>query len=265
MQQLAEKKGVVFHFNANVEKIVTEKSLVTGLQVNGELLSCDGVIAAADYNHVEETLLPAGERNYTAKYWDKKVMAPSCLIFYLGINKKIDRLHHHSLFFDTSLDEHANQIYQHPQWPTKPLFYVSCPSKTDSSVAPSGFENLFLLMPIAAGLSDNNETREKYFSIMLNRLEAFAGEPIQSHIVFNRSYCISNFMDDYNSYKGNAYGLANTLLQTAVLKPTIRNKQLKNLFYAGQLTVPGPGVPPSIISGKIAAELLNKHLTKKKS
>jgi phytoene desaturase len=263
MQHVAEQKGVVFHFDANVDQIVTDKGLVTGLQVNGAPFNCDGVIAAADYNHVEEKLLSPGERNYSGKYWDKKVMAPSCLIFYLGIDKKIARLQHHTLFFDESLDEHANQIYTDPQWPTKPLFYVCCPSKTDSSVAPPGHENLFLLMPIATGLRDDEETREKYYSIMINRLEAFAGESIHNHIAFSKSYCIKNFVGDYNSYKGNAYGLANTLMQTAILKPKIKNKQLKNLFYAGQLTVPGPGVPPSIISGKIAAGLLNDYLTKK--
>ena len=190
-------------------------------------------------------------------------MAPSCLIFYLGIDKKLPRLNHHTLFFDESLNDHANQIYEDPQWPTNPLFYVCCPSKTDSTVAPPGNENLFLLMPIAAGLNDNAETRDKYYSIMINRLEDFVGESVHNHVLYRRSYCIKNFISDYNSYKGNAYGLANTLSQTAILKPKIKNKQLRNLFYAGQLTVPGPGVPPSIISGKIAAGLLNKYLTKK--
>ncbi|WP_240347794.1 phytoene desaturase family protein [Longitalea arenae] len=263
MQFIAEQNGVTFHFNTNVEKIISTTNRVSGLQVNGNYFPCDGLIAAADYHHVEEKLLADGERNYNGKYWNNKVMAPSCLIFYLGIDKKLARLKHHTLFFDERLDDHADQIYKDPQWPDKPLFYVCCPSKTDDSVAPPGHENLFLLMPVAAGLQDNEYTREKYYSIMMNRLEAFAGESIHDHIVYRRSYCIKNFISDYNAYKGNAYGLANTLSQTAVLKPKIRNKQLKNLFYAGQLTVPGPGVPPSIISGKIAAGLLDKHLTKK--
>ena len=242
---------------------MTASGRVTGLQVNSQTIECDGVVAAADYNHVEENLLPAGTENYNEKYWNKKVMAPSCLIYYLGIDKKLLRLHHHTLFFDEDLNHHADQIYKDPQWPTKPLFYVCCPSKTDDTVAPPGHENLFLLMPIAAGLTDNKDTREKYYTIMMKRLEEFAGESVHNHVVYRQSYCVNDFISDYNSYKGNAYGLANTLSQTAILKPTIRNKQLKNLFYSGQLTVPGPGVPPSIISGKIAAGLLNKHLTKK--
>jgi phytoene desaturase len=262
MQHIAEKKGVVFHCTANVEKIITSKQRVAGLMVNGTMVSLDGVIGAADYNHIETTMLAPHERNYDDKYWHRKVMAPSCLIFYLGINKKLDRLHHHTLFFDESLDEHANEIYQHPRWPAKPLFYVCCPSRTDNTVAPIGHENLFLLMPIAAGLPDNSAIREQYYSIMISRLESFAGEPISNHLVYKESYCLNDFVSDYNSYKGNAYGLANTLSQTALLKPVIKNKRLKNLFYAGQLTVPGPGVPPSIISGKIAAELLHTYLTK---
>ncbi|AEW03240.1 phytoene dehydrogenase [Niastella koreensis] len=262
MQRIAEKNGVVFHCNANVEKIITAKQHAVGLRVNGEAVVCDGVIGAADYNHIEETLLAPHERNYDDKYWRRRVMAPSCLIFYLGVSKKIKRLQHHSLFFDASLNDHANQIYQDPSWPTRPLFYVCCPSKTDNSVAPAGHENLFLLMPIAAGLDDTPETREKYYSIMMSRLEGFAGESIQQHLVYKESYCINNFVSEYNAFKGNAYGLANTLSQTAVLKPSIKNKHLKNLFYSGQLTVPGPGVPPCLISGKIAAELLNNYLTK---
>ncbi|WP_242696243.1 phytoene desaturase family protein [Longitalea luteola] len=263
MQQVAAKNGVVFHFNANVEKIISSSNKVTGLKVNGKAIPFHGLVAAADYNHVEEKLLAADERNYNGKYWNKKVMAPSCLIFYLGIDKRLARLKHHTLFFDERLDEHAHQIYGDPQWPDRPLFYVCCPSKTDDTVAPPGHENLFLLMPVAAGLTDNEDTRAKYYSIMMNRLEDFAGESIHNHIVYKRSYCIKNFISDYNAYKGNAYGLANTLSQTAILKPKIRNRQLKNLFYAGQLTVPGPGVPPSIISGRIAAGLLDKYLTKK--
>ncbi len=223
---------------------------------------CDGVIASADYHHVEENLLNAGERNYDDKYWNKKTLAPSCLVFYLGINKKLPRLNHHTLFFDENLEQHIHQIYDQPGWPDSPLFYACCPSKTDNSVAPPGNENIFLLMPVAPDLEDTEQTREKYFSIFIKRMEEFTGESIQPYIIYKKSYCIKDFIADYNSYKGNAYGLANTISQTALFKPRIKNRKLKNLFYAGQLTVPGPGVPPCIISGKIAAGLLDKHLTK---
>jgi phytoene desaturase len=260
MQTIAQKNGAVFHFNAPVQKVVTDNGLVKGLEVNGETFACDGLVAAADYHHVEEALLAPGERNYDELYWNSRVLAPSSLIFYLGINKKINRLHHHTLFFDESLDAHADEIYTTPQWPARPLFYACCPSKTDDSVAPPGCENVFLLMPVAPGLEDTDAIRETYFSMLMQRLEQFAGEAIAPHIIYKQSYCIKDFTSDYNSYKGNAYGLANTLSQTAILKPKIKNYRLKNLFYAGQLTVPGPGVPPSIISGKIAAGLLNEYL-----
>jgi phytoene desaturase len=127
-------------------------------------------------------------------------------------------------------------------------------------VAPAGHENLFLLMPLAAGLPDSEDLRERYFNIMMDRLEGHLGKEIRSHIDFRKSYCVSDFVNDYNSYKGNAYGLANTLRQTAFMKPSISNKRVKNLYYAGQLTVPGPGVPPSLISGKIAAKQLSAYL-----
>ena len=264
MKYIAEQHGVNFHFNAEVEKIITCNEQVTALSVNGTRFLTDGVVAAADYHHIEQALLDKDYRNYNRNYWDKKIFAPSCLIFYLGVNKKIERLQHHTLFFDGDLDQHADDIYTHQQWPSNPLFYVCCPSRTDDLIAPPGHENIFLLMPLSPGLHDDESIREKYFLVMIKRLEHFAGEPICSGIVFKKSYCVTDFMNDYNACKGNAYGLANTLSQTAFLKPKIKNQKLKNLFYAGQLTVPGPGVPPSIVSGKIAAGLLHKQLQKMK-
>ncbi|MEJ7693737.1 phytoene desaturase family protein [Daejeonella sp.] len=260
---LAKSHGAKFHFNSAVERIIVEKDKVRSISVKSSEIVVDAVIASADYHHVEDKLIPASHRNYSEKYWEKKTFAPSCLIFYLGLNKKIDKLNHHTLFFEEDLLDHSKEIYKNPKWPVKPLFYVCCPSKSDDSLAPEGHENLFLLMPIAPGLEDGEELRETYFRIMIQRLEKQIGEEIYEFIDFKRSYCVSNFVEDYNSYKGNAYGLANTLRQTAVLKPCIRNKKIGNLFYAGQLTVPGPGVPPALISGKIVAETLHRHLNKK--
>ena len=264
MKWIAEKYGANFHFNAPVSGILTNNGRAAALKVNDNRFLVNGVVAAADYHHVEQVLLDENSRNYENDYWHKKTFAPSSLIFYLGLNKKIGRLQHHTLFFDEDLDQHADDIYSTPQWPSRPLFYVCCPSRSDDSLAPAGHENIFLLMPLAPGLNDDELMREKYFAQLVKRLEDFVGEPICPYIVFKKSYCLKDFENDYNAFKGNAYGLANTLSQTAILKPKIRNHKLKNLFYAGQLTVPGPGVPPSIISGKIAAGLLNKQLQKKK-
>jgi phytoene desaturase len=260
MVQVAKKNGTTLHLNATVEKIEVENKKVKNIIVNGEIFNCDAVLASADYHHVENKLLEPKYRNYTENYWAKRTFAPSCLIYYLGITKKIESLNHHTLFFDEDLEQHSKEIYKTPQWPAKPLFYVCCPSKSDNDIAPEGCENLFLLMPIAPGLEDNETMREKYFKLMMSRLEKKVNEPILPHIDYKKSYCVNDFVIDYNAYKGNAYGLANTLLQTAILKPKIRNKKITNLFYAGQLTVPGPGVPPSIISGNVVANQLLNYL-----
>ncbi len=262
MTKVAEKNNTTFHYNTNVEKIYIENNRAKNITVNNKIFYCDAVIASADYQHVESKLLPAAYRNYTQTYWDKKTFAPSCLIYYIGISKKINNLNHHTLFFDHDFQQHSEEIYKTPKWPAKPLFYVCCTSKTDENVAPIGHENLFLLMPIATALEDNEEIREKYFHIMMERLERITKNSLLPYIDYKKSYCIKDFILDYNSFKGNAYGLANILKQTAILKPKIKNKKINNLFYAGQLTVPGPGVPPSIISGKIAANLLIKQLNK---
>ena len=258
MQQVAEKQGAIFHFNKTVEKINTSHNKITSLQINGENITFDTVIASSDYHHTE-TLLEERLRNYTEEYWQSRTFAPSSLIFYLGINQTIPNLKHHTLFFENDLDEHIDCIYGEKQWPAHTLFYACCPSKTDKIVAPKGKENLFWLMPLAIDIDDDEKNREKYLAEMLSRLEKHTGiADLASKIEYQRSYCVTDFVQDYNAYGGNAYGLANTLNQTAVLKPKMRNKKVNNLFYTGQLTVPGPGVPPSIISGKIVANEITK-------
>ncbi|WP_291149989.1 phytoene desaturase family protein [Flavobacterium sp. UBA7680] len=257
MKKVAEEQGAFFHFNSPVEKIVTYEGAVKGIVVNGELKEFDAVIASSDYHHTE-TLLNKELRNYKEKYWKSRTFAPSCLIYYLGFKERIPNLKHHTLFFENDMDNHIFTIYEDKQWPEKPLFYVCCPSKTDAGLAPDGHENVFFLMPLATGLTDNETIRERYFQEMIQRLEQHTGvNDLLSKMDYKRSYCVDDFTNDYNAYEGNAYGLANTLKQTAVLKPSIKNKQLSNLFYTGQLTVPGPGVPPSIISGKIVAKEVN--------
>jgi phytoene desaturase len=268
MVQVAKELGVNFKLGEEVESIDIEngvakkihtKVLMTGVENE---YSFDVLIGAGDYHHIETDLLPAKYQSYSQKYWDSRVMAPSSLLFYVGLNKKIPGVTHHSLFFDTDFGVHGKEIYDNPQWPTNPLFYASVPSVTDPSVAPAGGENLFLLIPIAAGLEgDTEEVREKYFKILIDRLEKKWGTSIGDSIVYKRSFAVADFKNDYHSFKGNAYGLANTLMQTAIFKPSCRSKKVKNLYYTGQLTIPGPGVPPSLISGEVVADLVHKNYT----
>jgi len=261
-KKIAEQVGVTFETSQNVHLLEIDSYKINHIHANGGSKKVDAVIGTADYHHIENALLHDRYRSYPESYWDERTFAPSCLLFYLGVSKKIDKLRHHNLFFDEDFEQHAVEIYKDKKWPSNPLFYVCCPSKTDPSVAPQGSENLFVLMPIAIGLVDSDETREKYYNLLMSRLEKFAGEDIRSQVVFKKSYATSDFIHDYNAYKGNAYGLANTLMQTAIFKPKLKSKKVKNLFYAGQLTVPGPGVPPSIISGQIAANELLKFLNR---
>lgn len=254
MEKLAVEQGVKFQFNSVVEQLPVENGKATGVIVGGELIPFDYVVAGADYHHVEQQLLPERYRRYSPSYWNHRVMAPSSLLFYLGLNKRVSGLLHHTLFFDEDFTRHSREIYEEPQWPSAPQFYVSCASQTDSGIAPEGGENLVILIPVAPGLTDTDETRDKYYTMVMARLEKITGQSLQDHVVFKRTYAHADFISDYNAFKGNAYGLANTLLQTANLKPSILNKKVSNLFYTGQLTVPGPGVPPSLISGQVVAD-----------
>lgn len=260
MESIAITEGVEIHLNEEVIQITSENGKANKVITNKNTFEVDAVIAAADYAHVDNTLLNKTDANYNEKYWDTRTMSPSSLLFYVGVNKRLKNILHHNLFFDEDFELHAKEIYTEPQWPTKPLFYVCCPSLLDRSTAPEEHENMFFLIPLAPNLTDSEAERERYFEMMLNRLERYTGESIRNNIVVKRSYAMTDFVKDYHSYKGNAYGLANTLLQTAFLKPKMKSKKLKNLVYAGQLTVPGPGVPPAIISGQLAAKEINKIL-----
>ena len=264
MTTLAKSLNVEIITNSLISKIEVIDDVAKGVVVNSNFFGFDAVISSADYHHTEMVLLESAYRNYTESYWEKKVFAPSSVLFYLGINKKLKNLLHHNLFFDTDYEKHAKDIYEKPNWTEKPLFYVCCPSQTDKTVAPENHENLFILIPHAIQLEENQEVVEKYFRNVIERIEKYTEESISSHIIFKRQFTARNFIEEYNSYKGNAYGLANTLLQTAFLKPKVKSKKVKNLFYTGQLTVPGPGVPPAIISGKIVAKEVHTYLSQKK-
>ena len=246
--------------NQEVKSIYVPNGHATKVITQDQEYMADVVIGAADYHHVEQQLLAAPQRSYTNQYWQKRTMAPSSLLFYLGIDKPLEGLQHHNLFFDEDFEQHAVEIYDKPQWPSKPLFYVCCPSKTDPSVAPEGCENLFILIPLAPDLEDQDSIREKYYHIVMDRLEKLTGQNIRQHVIYKRSFAHRDFKEDYHAFKGNAYGLANTLMQTAFLKPKLKSKKVSNLYYAGQLTTPGPGVPPSLISGQVVAHEIDKSL-----
>ncbi|MCL9809022.1 phytoene desaturase family protein [Flavobacterium luminosum] len=258
LEKLAKELGVTIQTNSNVENIIVENGKANGIKVNGTIIAADVVLSGADYHH-SETLLEPKYRAYSEKYWNKKTFAPSSLLFYVGFDKKIDNVEHHSLFFDVDFNEHAKDIYDKPKWPTEPLFYASFPSKTDAIAAPEGKEAGIFLIPLAPGLEDTPELRENYFNIIIERLEKLTQQKVRENIIFKESFCVNDFIKEYNSYKGNAYGMANTLLQTAFLRPKLKSKKVNDLYFTGQLTVPGPGVPPALISGKLVSELIQKH------
>lgn len=260
--KVAKDEGVEILLNKEVTEIITEKGRATCVMAGQERFDADIIVAGGDYRHTEQVLLKKEDRVYSENYWETRTMSPSALLFYVGINKKLTGVLHHSLFFDEDFEQHADEIYKKPAWPVKPLFYVSVSSKTDSGCAPEGCENLVFLIPLAPGLKDDDAIREHYFDIIVKRFEQRTGQTIRDNIMVKRSYAIKDFEEDYHSYKGNAYGLANTLRQTAFLKPKMKSRKIRNLFYTGQLTVPGPGVPPAIISGQIVAKEIKRQIEK---
>jgi phytoene desaturase len=266
MYQLALELGVKFHFNEEAKQILIENGAAETLVTNKSTYKTNVIISGADYHFTEEKLLPQDYRSYSETYWNKRVMAPSCLLYFIGLNKKLINVVHHSLFFDVPFDQHANEIYNEPKWPTDPLFYVSINSVSDPSVAPENCDSMVLLIPIASGLQGDDETiREKYFQKIIGRMEKHTGQSIFDSVIYKKTFSVSDFANEYNSFRGNAYGLANTLIQTALFKPSCKSKKVKNLFYTGQLTVPGPGVPPCLISGEVVANEVIKEFKRKKA
>ncbi|MDW8849014.1 phytoene desaturase family protein [Flavobacterium sp. MMLR14_040] len=259
IEKLALELGVTFETNSPIEKIIIENKTATGILINGKTINADIILSGADYHHTE-TLLDETFRTYSDKYWESRVFAPSSLLFFVGFNKKIENVTHHALFFDVDFNQHAADIYDHPKWPDAPLFYANFPSKTDKTAAPEGMESGFFLIPLAPGINDSEELREEYFEKIITRFEQLTQQDVKKNIIFKKSFCKNDFVTDYNAYKGNAYGMANTLLQTAFLRPKLKSKKVRNLYFTGQLTVPGPGVPPALISGKLVAELIQKSI-----
>jgi len=258
MVALAVEKGVEFKLKQEVLSVEINNKRITKLNTSNLSYQADYVIVAGDYQHFDQQILPIHSRNYTDRYWNSRTMAPSSLIFYLGIDKPLNNLLHHNLFFDADFTRHAHEIYESPKWPENPLFYVCASTKTDDSGAPKGMENVFILIPVAPGIEDAENIREQYYHLVMDRLESLTSQNIRDHVIYKRSYAHNDFISDYHAFKGNAYGLANTLRQTAILKPSLKNKKVNNLYYTGQLTVPGPGVPPSLISGQVVANEILK-------
>lgn len=260
MLAVAQRHGVQVHVEKPVTRIVVQHGRVAGVETEAGTMLADVVVASADYHHVEQQLLAEEHRTYTPAYWRTRKLAPSCLLFYLGMDRRVPGLEHHTLFFDEELDTHSTEIYDRPEWPSKPLFYVSCPSKTDPSVAPPGRENMVVLIPIAPGLTDSETIREHYYHLVLDRMAHRLGLDLRPHVVVKRSYCINDLIADHNAYRGNAYGLASTLGQTGPLRPRMKSRKVHGLYFTGQLTVPGPGVPPAIISGQVVAALVEHDI-----
>lgn len=289
MQNLASQMGVKFLFDTNVigfdydkngkkdqviavnieqkkssgsdkMKIDSVRTIGAKLENTASKIACQIVVSGADYEFTEQTLLDQKYRRYDAKYWDSRVLAPSSILFFIGIDTKLPNILHHTLLFDESLEQMMDETYNNIKWPEKPLMYLNIPSLTQKDTAPKDCSNLFVLIPVASGLEgDDEELIERYYKIVCKKIKKYSGVDIDQHIVVKKSYSHKNFVSDYNSFKGNAYGLANTLSQTAVFKPKIKAKNLSNFYYTGQLTAPGPGVPPSIISGQVVSKLISKE------
>ena len=265
LRRLAEEQGVRFLLSTEVTKIATENGRAVRVEARGPdgaavALPCDAVLANADYAHVETELLDAADRTYPRRYWDTRVVAPSMFLLYLGVKKRLEKLVHHNLYFQENWNVHFDAIFKQPAWPEEPCFYVSCIAKTDPGMAPPGRENVFVLVPVAAGLDDSDAVREAYAEKTIRHVEKITGEEIAPHIETKRIFSHRDFAGDYRAWQGTALGISHVLLQTAVFRPAMRSKKVANLYFAGQYTHPGIGVPMVMIAAEVSAGNVRRDL-----
>lgn len=258
---LARDNGATFFFDEPAVRIEVNGNRAERVVTTKGAYDADVVIVNADYPFSEMHLLDERHRTYPAKYWEKRVIAPSAFVIYLGVTKTFDALAHHTLFLDKDWANSFDQIFDPAKaaWPKTPSYYVNVPSKTDTTAAPEGCETLFILVPLAPGLEDTPELREAFCEKILDHLESAIGEPVRDAVAVRRIFALDDFKERYNAYKGTALGLSHTLLQTALFRPAHKSKKVKNLYYTGQYTHPGIGVPMTLISSQIVARELNEE------
>ncbi|NTV31215.1 phytoene desaturase [candidate division WWE3 bacterium] len=254
IQNLAESFGTKFILNEPVTSIIIKDKNAVGVKTKNNEYHGDIIVMNADYHHAETKLLPPEYQTYPESYWQKRTVAPSAFILYLGLNKKIPGLEHHNIFIDRDWIKHFDAIFENPSWPTSPSYYVSVPSKTDPSVAPADGENVFILVPVASGLTDTPEIRQSFRKQILDHLEQKLQTTIRDAIVVEQSFAHNDYISYYNAFKGTALGISHTMFQTAVFRPHHQSHKVGNLFYTGQYTHPGIGVPITLISSEIVSD-----------
>lgn len=259
MEKLLAELNVTVQTGVEVKSIITHEKKAVGVETGQGQIHADHIVGTGDYHHIEQDLLTKPYRNLRARYWKKAVIAPSMFILYLGVKRKIPQLAHHNLFFSADWDRHFQQIFETPQWPDNPSYYVSVASRSEEGMAAAGGENIFVLVPIAPGLETDEEHSRKYAEKVILHLEALTGKSIRDELEVQRIYTVQDFQADYHAFKGTALGLSHTLGQTAMLRPPMRSKGLENFFYAGQYTHPGVGVPMALIAADLVSGILQKR------
>ncbi|MFP4591188.1 MAG: phytoene desaturase family protein [Halobacteriales archaeon] len=251
--ELARQHGATFRTGVEVECIRRRRGGLVAEAADGHAYAADVVVANADVAHVERDLLEAHNREYTDRYWRRRTLAPSAFLIYLGIEGEVSNLAHHSLVLPTNWDDHFAAIFDDPAWPADPAYYVCAPSRTDPSVAPTGDESLFVLVPIAPGLEDGPDARARYRDRVIADLESHAGVDLRGRIAVEETFAVRDFARRYNAQRGTALGLAHTLWQTGPGRPDHRSGRLPGLYRVGADTRPGIGVPMGLISAEHAA------------
>ena len=272
--RLAEAEGVEILTGAVATAITTEnenRASVTGVQFTdasgaARYLAADIVVSAADLHHTETVLLPEELRSYPEKWWTTRVAGPGAILLFLGVRGALPELAHHSLFFTEDWDENFGRIFNAPtSIPNPASIYVCRPSATDKGVAPSGHENLFVLVPVPAdpaighGGEDGSGDAvvEEVADEVIRQISKWANIPdLAERVVVRRTVGPADFEQDFHSWKGSALGPAHTLRQSAFLRGKNVSSRVDGLFYAGGTTVPGIGLPMCLIS----AELVIKRL-----
>ena len=253
---LCKLYNVTIKCNEEVKKITCTKSKATTIVTNQGEFPVDTVVSGADYAHTETNLLDKEYQSYPSSYWESKEIAPSAFIMYLGVNKKIPHLFHHNYIIPADLDTQLSEQFKGNSLPNDPLIYISCPSKTDNSVAPANSENIFVTIAIPTTIELSNELKRTYADNIIAKIEEYTQTKFKEDIVVEKIFTIDDFKTTFNAWRGTSIGLSQSLMQSAILRPHHRSSKVKNIYFTGQYTHPGIGMPMCLISAELVVNLI---------
>ena len=254
LYEIGKQLGVIYHFAAPVERIVVQDGVATGVKcVDGSTYTADCVVSNADLHFTETQLLARDHQSFPERYWKKRQPGPGALLISLGIKGSLPSLLHHNLYFVENWRENFADIYETKRVPEHASIYICNPTKTDPALAPSGHENIFVLMPLPAGVDIAADMQQQLMERIIATLGRVVDNPqLKKRVVSAHMFGPQDFSRTFNAWQSNAFGGESHLLkQSVIFRTPNKSRTVKHLYYVGAGTTPGIGLPMCLISAAL--------------